>query len=426
MRHVTEHEGNNCAHEVVLAQIRLKSNTLASVIKCWHKAMPLTTTVIGSFPKPGYLNIPDWFKTGANAEAGKATLAYSEMLANQTLDEKTRLENDLLRATKEIIAVQKDCGVDVVTDGEVRRENYIHYLCRFIEGIDFQNLTDTSCRNGSYITQLPTVRSKVSWRGPLDVVAEWQKAQAMSNLSVKYTLPGPMTIMGTLCNQFYVDEKELAADLAEIVNFHARALAKAGCKSIQVDEPLFARQPQKALDWGIPVLEKCFEGVGNDCEKVMHMCCGYPGFLDQQDYPKADPSAYFQLAEAIDSSCVDTVSIEDAHCHNDLSLLDKFKQTTVILGVVTVASSHIESASEIEQRLMQALQHIDEERLQVAPDCGLAFLPMPILTSKLTNMCIAAGRCGCNTRKSTASTDMDSACSTSDAEVAPIHSDSSD
>lgn len=376
--------------------------------------MPLTTTVVGSFPKPGYLDIPDWFKMGSAASAGKATNAHTEMLANKSSEEKESLENDMMRATKEVVNVQKDCGVDVVTDGEVRRENYIHYLCRFIEGIDFQNLTDTSCRNGAYITQLPTVRSKVSWRGPLNVAAEWRKAQAVSDVPVKYTLPGPMTIIGTLCNKFYTDERDLAADLAEIINFHARALAKVGCKSIQVDEPLFARQPQKALDWGIALLEKCFEGVETDCEKVVHICCGYPGFLDQKDYQKADPSAYFQLAEAIDSSCINAVSIEDAHCHNDLSLLDKFKQTKVILGVVTVASSHIESVEEIEKRLKQALQHIDEERLVVAPDCGLAFLPMPILKNKLTNMCIAAGRCGCKNRKNSASTDVESGDSTND------------
>jgi len=378
------------------------------------------TTVVGSFPKPEYLNIPDWFKTGTSFGADKATHAYTEMLANQSMEEKESLENDMMRATKEVVDIQTDCGIDVVTDGEVRRENYIHYLCRFIDGIDFDNLTDTSCRNGAYNTQLPTVRRKVSWRGPLDVVGEWQKAQVVSDVPVKYTLPGPMTIIGTLCNKFYESEQELAVDLAEIVNFHARALAKAGCTSIQVDEPVFARQPQKALDWGIPLLEKCFEGVDKNCEKVMHMCCGYPGYLDQQDYPKADPSAYFQLAEALDSSCIDAVSIEDAHRHNDLSLLDAFKQTTVILGVVTVASSHIESAEDIEKRLTEAMQHIDEERLVVAPDCGLALLPMPILKDKLTNMCIAAGRCGCKSRKRRAFRHLLSgdSTSTSDAEGA--------
>merc|ERR1711972_911667 len=100
----------------------------------------------------------------------------------------------------------------------------------FIEGIDFQNLTEKSVRNGAYTTSLPTVRGKVSWRGPLDVVTEWRKAQEMSNVPVKYTLPGPMTIIGTLHNAYYENEKELAADLAEIINYHVVALANGGCK----------------------------------------------------------------------------------------------------------------------------------------------------------------------------------------------------
>jgi len=187
----------------------------------------------------------------------------------------------------------------------------------------------------------------------------------------------------------------LATDLAEIVNFHAVALAQAGCKYIQVDEPLFARQPQKALDYGIRLLDRCFEGAGEGCQKSVHICCGYPGYLDQTDYLKADPKAYFQIAPAIDASCIDAVSIEDAHCQNDLSLLGLFKRTKVIFGAVKIASSRVETQDEIEERLRAALEHIEAERLIVAPDCGLAYLPPQVLQAKLTNMCAAAQRCGC-------------------------------
>lgn len=219
-------------------------------------------------------------------------------------------------------------------------------------------------------------------------------------MPVKYTLPGPMTIIGTVANDFYKHEKDLADDLALIINHHVRVLTNAGCKHIQIDEPLFARQPQKALDWGIALLDKCFDGVGEDVCKVVHMCCGYPDYLDQQGYLKAEPSSYFKLAEAIDRSCVDAVSIEDAHCYNDLSLLDMFKRTVVIIGVVQVASSRVESADEIEDRIRAALEHIEPDRLMVAPDCGLAHLPLPLLQEKLTNMCIAAKRCSCKRLRS--------------------------
>lgn len=355
--------------------------------------MVLQTTVIGSFPKPSYLELPDWFRNDLGSKSGDATKQYTEMLAKQTAEEKEKLESNILKATKEVIDAQVACGINVVTDGEIRRENYIHYLCRSISGIDFDNLTEASVRNGAYVTQLPTVRGKVSWSGAADFGDEWSKAQGLSPVPVKYTLPGPMTIIGTLVNEFYKTEKELAQDLAPIVNLHVRALAKAGCKYIQIDEPVFARKPQQALDWGIDLLEQCFDGAGADCQKVVHMCCGYPEYLDQVGYKKADPSTYLQLAEAIDRTCIDAVSIEDAHCHNDLKLLQKFKQTKVIFGAVQVACSRVETVDEIEVRLREALEHIECERLIVAPDCGLALLPPDVLQQKLTNLCTAAKRC---------------------------------
>lgn len=356
--------------------------------------MPLPTTVIGSFPKPEYLDVPDWFKTGTSHGSTDATNAYSDMLRNRTAETAEKVEGDFLRATQEVIGVQCACGVDVVTDGEIRRENYIHYFCRFIDGIDFANLTTTSCRNGAYVAGLPTVKGPVTWRGPLDVAGEWSKAQALSPLPVKYTLPGPMTIIGTVHNAYYESEEVLGQDLATIVNFHVRALAEAGCKHIQVDEPVFARHPDKALAWGIRTLDRCFEGVGEGVTTTMHMCCGYPGYLDDHGYLKADPDSYFRLAPALDESQVDAISLEDAHRYNDLSLLRLFKKKTVIFGAVTVASSRVEPQEEIEARLRAALEHIDAERLVVAPDCGLGLLPMEILKQKISNMCAAAKACG--------------------------------
>lgn len=355
------------------------------------KSGALATTVIGSFPKPAYLSMPDWFKD----ETGDASKKYTDMLANQSSEDKENLEANFMRATKELCKIQSDCGINVVTDGEVRRENYIHYLCRFIGGIDFDNLTETVIRNGAMKACLPTIREKISWQGLLDVAGEWRKAQDVSPVPVKYTLPGPMTIMGTTHNAFYQDEPALAADLAVVVNRLVLELVTAGCPHVQIDEPLFARQPQKALDWGIQMLDRCFEGVGDKCEKTVHICCGYPEYLDQEGYLKADPNTYFQLAKSIDASCVDAVSIEDAHCKNDLSLLENFKNTKVILGVFEVASSRIESQDEIETRLKEALKHIDADRLIVAPDCGLGLLPLPVLEKKLSNMCAAAKSCMC-------------------------------
>jgi len=157
-----------------------------------------------------------------------------------------------------------------------------------------------------------------------------------------------------------------------------------------VDEPLFARRPQDALDFGLENIERCWHGVPDSVTKTMHMCCGYPNYLDDCDYPKADPKAYFDLAKAIDASCLDAVSLEDAHRHNDLSLLDHFQDTTVIFGVVAIAKSRVETVEEVRTRLQAALQHLPPERLIAAPDCGLGHLTRDLAIAKLKVLSAAA------------------------------------
>jgi len=130
--------------------------------------------------------------------------------------------------------------------------------------------------------------------------------------------------------------------------------------------------------------------VPDEVTRVMHMCCGYPEKLDDEDYKKAEPSSYFQLADAIDYSTINQVSLEDAHRYNDLSLLEKFAKTTVIFGAVAIADSHVETVEAIKIRLMDALEHIDRERLIAAPDCGLAILGRDLARVKLSNLCEAA------------------------------------
>jgi len=360
----------------------------------------LKTTVIGAYPKPAYLKIPDFFNTGDEKKAGllgASLKAYSEMMASQTDESKQQLEKDVIRASKELIAKQCQCGVDIPTDGEVRRENYLHYLCRFIEGIDFEKPKEMSVRNNAYTAVVPTVTGEVSWRGGLDCAEEWKKAQACApaGCDVKYTLPGPMTLVGSVFDAHYKDDVRLAGDLAKIVNKQVLELAAAGCKYIQIDEPVFARKPEDCLRYGVRCLEECFAGIPEGTvERTMHMCCGYPGHVDQTDFLKADTSAYRKIAPALDVSCVDAVSIEDAWCTNDLSLLRLFTKTKVILGTMNVSSSKVETVEEMRSRLAEALKYIEPARLMVAPDCGLGLLQGEkyghLLEQKLTNMCRAA------------------------------------
>ena len=157
-----------------------------------------------------------------------------------------------------------------------------------------------------------------------------------------------------------------------------------------MDEPVFARKPELALEYGIEHLERVFHGVPSHVQRVVHMCCGYPNALDVTEYLKADPHAYFQIAEAMDDSSIDAVSIEDAHRHNDLSLLEHYKKTTVLLGVIAIAKSQLEDVDEVTARLQEALHHIDANRLVAAPDCGLGLLGRDLALKKLDRLCRAA------------------------------------
>ena len=340
--------------------------------------MPLKTTCIGAYPKPPYVPRMAWMNEGAQAgEAEGRTLTSEARLA--AFD----------RATREVVAEQAAIGIDIPTDGEIRRTNYIHYHCGHLDGFELGTLTACTMRNGAWTAEMPTFTGKVAAREPF-LVRDWEVAQAATERPVKITVPGPLTISDSTANVFYSDRRSWCADLADALNVEIRRLADAGCRHIQVDEPLFARLPDQALDFGIENLERCFRGVPDGVTRAMHMCCGYPDKLDETDYVKAAPHVYRRLAGALDVSIVDAVSIEDAHRHNDLSLLGMFARTTVILGVVQIASSRIETVDEIVGRLRAVLDHIDADRLMAAPDCGLIMLGSELTRAKLGRLVEAA------------------------------------
>ena len=348
--------------------------------------MRILTTCIGAFPKPTYVPVIDWFTVDIGANTSRATELYDELL--EATQESS--EDLFAMATREIIQDQEKAGIDIPTDGEIRRENYIHYHCRNLEGIDFKNLTGKKLREGAYQTNLPTIVGLITPKPDHFLPHDFNIAQSFTDLPVKITIPGPLTIADTTADSFYNDEEKLGADLAKANNFEVKALVEAGCRYIQVDEPLFARKVKQALDFGVEHLVQCFDGVPEHVTRLVHICCGYPSFLDEQEYLKADPQTYFDLADALDAAPIDQVSIEDAHRPNDLSLLERFSRTTVILGVIAVARSRVETVDEIQSRLLSALNHIDRNRLIAAPDCGLGFLGRDLAVQKLSNLCTAA------------------------------------
>jgi len=349
--------------------------------------MPLKTTTIGSYPKPACAPINDWFlanKSDEERRASKGLLSnWSPGDYETAIDEAgDQAEELFLEATAEIISDQVDSGIDIPTDGEVRRENYIWYQCRRLNGISFDKTTHKVVRDGAFEADLPTINAPISLKETrLD--KDWRAAQQYTKNPVKITLPGPLTIADSVANAYYDSPKTLGADLAQALNQEIRKLAEAGCTYIQVDEPVFARKPDEALEYGFENLERTFHGTPPEVTRVVHMCCGYPNALDSGNYKKANQDAYFQIASTVEDSCIEEISLEDAHRHNDLSLLEIFDKTRVILGVVDIARSQMETIDEVRDRLLAALEHIDKDRLIAAPDCGLGFFTRELAIEKM-------------------------------------------
>jgi len=243
---------------------------------------------------------------------------------------------------------------------------------------------------GHYQALLPTITGPVLASHQPFLVRDWQIAQSATRKPVKITLPGPLTIGDSVADGFYHDPRNRGAALADALNVEIRRLADAGCPAIQVDEPVFARQAEDALAFGLEHLERCFHKVPRGTERVVHVCCGYPDRLDAEDYPKAPNQAYFKLADGLDEVAIDAISLEDAHRPNDLALLERFARKKVILGVIAIAKSRIEEVEEVRDRLRAALDHIDPQRLLAAPDCGLGLLGRRLARAKLKVLAEAA------------------------------------
>lgn len=351
-------------------------------------AKKILTTTIGSFPKPKYLPIIDWFdsargKDGMNTV--QTTMDYSKYIKNKKETDDSLFE----RAASEIINIQLGAGIDIPTDGEVRRENYIHYHCRHLDGFDFENLEHRILRDGAYETSLPAIRSKIKHLGNYYSSKDYKSSQSLSSKPIKFTIPGPLTIMDTTADCFYNNRKKLNNDLADTINAEILNLVDKGCCHIQIDEPLFARQVDDAFSFGFEGVERCLYKVPKHVKKIIHICCGYTDHLDDENYKKADPQSYFQLSNEINNMSIDQVSIEDAHFKNDLNILRKFPDKTIIFGAINVTKSRLESIDEIRERLQQALNFIDRDRLIVSPDCGMGLFDLHLAERKLKVMCKA-------------------------------------
>jgi len=345
--------------------------------------------MVGSYPRPFYLGIPSWFDTSSQPTYN--TSMYDNYLQNTEAAER---ERRLQVALSEVIKDQELMGSDILTDGEVRRENYIHYHCRHLNGFDFEKLKDKVSRGGNYVFPAPNVVGKVTPKESF-LSEEWRWAQGRTKLPVKVTLPGPMTIADTVANTFYPNLENLCEDLSVALNTEVIRLCESGVKYIQIDEPLFARKVKEAHEYGFRTLEQTLVGVEkHDVHITVHICCGYSDVNNEVDFRKAEHNSYVQLADGLEKiENIHCASLEDARERIPDELFKKLKRLQVMLGVQESCSSKIRKAESIEARVMEIIElGVPAERLMLSPDCGMAMQTRPVCAEKMAQLKIARDR----------------------------------
>ena len=325
------------------------------------------TAIAGSLPKPSWLAEteklwPEWKASGAELERAKAD------------------------ATLLWLKVQEDAGIDVVGDGEQSRQHFVHGFLARVEGIDFAHKVKMGIRNNRYDAMVPQVIGPLRLAGRVHA-SEARLARAHTGKRLKFTLPGPMTIVDTVADRFYGEGKEgrikLAFAFAELLNQEARALEADGVDIVQFDEPAFNVYMADAAEWGVAALERAAEGL--KCKTAVHICYGY-GIKANVDWKATlgeEWRQYEQVFPALAKSSIDQVSLECLHSHVPPELMRLLAGKDVMVGVIDVASDLIETPEEIAETIGRALQFVPKERLIACTNCGLAPMRREVAEAKL-------------------------------------------
>jgi 5-methyltetrahydropteroyltriglutamate--homocysteine methyltransferase len=329
----------------------------------------LATTIAGSLPKPAWL-----------AESEKLWPAWR--LAGATLAEAKR------DATILAVKLQEDAGIDIVSDGEQSRQHFVHGFLEGIDGVDFARRMTIGIRDNRYRAEVPTVTAPIRRRGS---VHAWEAgiARAHTRHALKFTLPGPMTIVDTLADAHYRDRALLAMAFAEILNEEARELAALGVDTIQFDEPAFNVYLPAVMEWGIAALERAAEGLS--CKSAVHICYGYgiKANIDWKMRLGAEWRQYEAIFPALAASRVDQVSLECAGSKVPIELLALLSGKDVLVGVIDVADDRVETAEEVAATIERALRFVPAGRLYPCTNCGMAPMARASAIAKLE--AIAAG-----------------------------------
>lgn len=321
------------------------------------------TTIAGSLPKPAWL-------------------AETEKLWPKWKAEGAELAQAKLDATLLWIKAQEDAGLDVIGDGEQSRQHFVHGFLEQVEGIDFEHKVEMGIRNDRYKAMVPQVVAPLKLKGRVHA-AEARFLRAHTKKKIKFTLPGPMTIVDTVADRFYGDRVKMAFAFAELLNQEARALEADGVDIVQFDEPAFNVYMAEAADWGVKALERAAEGL--KCKTAVHICYGY-GIQANIDWKKTlgdQWRQYEQVFPALAASRIDQVSLECFHSHVPPDLMALLKGKDVMVGVIDVASEQVETPEEVADTIGRALQFVPKERLFPCTNCGLAPMSRAVAEAKL-------------------------------------------
>jgi 5-methyltetrahydropteroyltriglutamate--homocysteine methyltransferase len=278
-------------------------------------------------------------------------------------------------ATRLAIADQERADLDIITDGEMRRESYSNRFATALEGVDIDNPGVALDRSG-HPNPVPRIVGKIRRKHPVEV-EDVKFLRANTDRVIKITVPGPFTMSQQAQNDFYKDDGEMALDYAAAVNAEIKDLFAAGADIVQIDEPYMQARPEKARHFGLAALNATLDGVKGTT--AVHICFGYAAVIHTR------PSGYSFLPE-LASSPVDQVSIETAQSGLDCAVLEKLSGKTIILGTLDLLDMSIETPETVAARIRRALPYVPADRIVVAPDCGLKYLPRPVAFGKMRAM----------------------------------------
>jgi 5-methyltetrahydropteroyltriglutamate--homocysteine methyltransferase len=331
----------------------------------------LPTTVVGSYPQP------DWL---VDREMLSKSVPRTRMVQIWRIPD-DHLEQAQDDATIVAIRDMERAGIDIVTDGEIRRESYSNRFATALEGIDSDNPAIITSRSG-HATPVPRVVGKVSRRGPVEL-RDMEFLRRNTGHAAKITLPGPFTMSQQAKNEFYADDEALAMALAAAVNAEALELQQAGADVIQLDEPWVRQDPAAAKRYAVNAINRALQGL--TVPTVVHVCFGYAAVVPGD----TKPSGYSFLAELADSTA-EQISIEAAQPKLDLGVLADLTSKKIMLGVIDLGNPEIETAEVIADRIRHGLKYVAADRLIPAPDCGMKYMPRAIAFGKLRAMSDAA------------------------------------